>query len=1220
MRPLTLRLAIGALGAYAQIAQALLVRELLVVFYGNEIGLGAFFGTWLAWVALGSLAAARWFGRLRARNPLPLLRALVLALPLLLGLQMAAARAVRLALDVSAAAFVPLGQMLAATALITLPTGLAIGLVFPLACRALELATGTRDRAVGQVSGLYVLDALGSLAGGLLFTFVLLEWAGPWRSLGWLAATLAGVVWSLGAGRATRAAATGLALVGLLLALTPLGAAVQRGMEELRFRTLQPSMRLTEALETRYGHVAVATLGAQTTLVTDGRVAASFPDPHEDEQAAAYYYAQAAGARRVLALGGLAGGLVPELLRYPLERLEVVEQDALAFARVRPHLPPDAVQALQDPRLVVHFEDGRRFVGGAGAAGPYDLVLVLAGDPSTAQANRYYTRELYLGLRRLMAPDGVLCTGVGSASNYLGREVQGYGASVLRTLFSVLPQMALMPGDVHTYCASAAPDRVSEDPGELARRYLATPLAEHRFPAESFHSLLRPQEVRYARDRLTERPGELNTDARPVTYYLNMLLWGKFSASGFVDWLERLRRMGPWPYLVPLAVLAVLLPVGAAGRERAGRERQAAVLALAVLGFVAMAAQLALVLSYQAQVGHAFGRIALLNAVFMAGLALGAGALGGGRIRRAGLALAAVLALVAGALLALPPALDALARAAGQAREPAYLLLCAGAGLLTGAGFPLGLRQTRSDQVVVTSGLTQAADNLGGAVGGLLTGALLVPLLGVDGTCRLLAAAAGLAALPVLLAPLPAPPFLRERAHRAFPHPRLSAALVFLVLCAGVLQWLGRGGEPPPQLHFAEARLAQVSGSRAFTLAEQPMPHYLGQDLPQAGAAPDTVTLASIGVAAQVRGYGGPLNLLVAVDGRGRLRGARHVQSAETPAYIAGIDEWLGGLAGQDLAAGPLDLQRVDGLSGATVTSRAALECINRAARAGSALAFGQATPPAAPAPDPLERLSSPRFLLTLALVLAFFPVYLSGREGLRLAYQVAALAVLGLGLNALLTEVDLAHLSRGGLPSPADNPQWYLLAGFGLLTALLFGQAYCGYVCPFGALQELLSRAGRWLRLRSYPGRGLETRMRQLKFVLLALMLLAFWATGDAGWVGFNPMQHLFGGKLQGWVLAIAGVSLAGALFYYRFWCRYFCPFGAFLALSNRLALARRLAPRRRFSHCDLGVTHEYDVDCIHCHRCLTGRDFGVRRRPDLRAGSGAGAGQPGPETGQVR
>jgi polyferredoxin len=70
------------------------------------------------------------------------------------------------------------------------------------------------------------------------------------------------------------------------------------------------------------------------------------------------------------------------------------------------------------------------------------------------------------------------------------------------------------------------------------------------------------------------------------------------------------------------------------------------------------------------------------------------------------------------------------------------------------------------------------------------------------------------------------------------------------------------------------------------------------------------------------------------------------------------------------------------------------------------------------------------------------------------------------------------------------------------------------------------------------------------------------------------------------------------GSLVYVRFWCRYFCPLGAFLALGNKLALLQRLAPQRRFEHCDLGVRDEFDLDCIRCARCLTGADTQLRHR----------------------
>jgi polyferredoxin len=266
--------------------------------------------------------------------------------------------------------------------------------------------------------------------------------------------------------------------------------------------------------------------------------------------------------------------------------------------------------------------------------------------------------------------------------------------------------------------------------------------------------------------------------------------------------------------------------------------------------------------------------------------------------------------------------------------------------------------------------------------------------------------------------------------------------------------------------------------------------------------------------------------------------------------------------------------------------------------QAGGRLAFEREFAPASQTETPVF-WRDPGFLLSLLLFLAFFPVYFSGRDGLRLAYQLSALLLLGFGLNTLFTEIDLLNLSQGHVGSWAGNPQRWLLLGFVLLSALLLGPAWCGYVCPFGVVQELMSRLGRRLYLRSYVSHELELRVRYLKYLLLALLLILVWLTADNGWAAFDPMQHLFGGHFGGWIGALLLLSLAGSLVYVRFWCRYFCPVGAFLALFNKLALFNRLGPKRRFDHCDLGVRDEYDVDCIRCQRCLSGRDYGVRHRP---------------------
>ena len=97
--PLRALLAILVLGAFSQVAQAVLIREGLVVFYGNEVGLAAFYGSWLLWLGVGAAAALGWEGRrgvdAGSAAALDALRLILCALPLVLVGQVLALRSVR---------------------------------------------------------------------------------------------------------------------------------------------------------------------------------------------------------------------------------------------------------------------------------------------------------------------------------------------------------------------------------------------------------------------------------------------------------------------------------------------------------------------------------------------------------------------------------------------------------------------------------------------------------------------------------------------------------------------------------------------------------------------------------------------------------------------------------------------------------------------------------------------------------------------------------------------------------------------------------------------------------------------------------------------------------------------------------------------------------------------------------------------------------------------
>jgi predicted membrane-bound spermidine synthase len=1077
-------IAIALLGACAQLVQALLIRDGLTVFYGNEVSLGAFYAGWLFWLAVGSLLFVYRGRRPGALDSLWGLRLALLALPSLVLAQLLALRAVRLVLDVSSGQFVPLGELFAALLLITAPSGLVLGAAFPLACRALE-SVGTRSRAdegTRPVTRLYVADAFGALIGGLLFTVVLVHWAGPLESWGVITIACAVMASLLPLPRRTSVVlAVGLlAVLGIGAALPPASGRIDTALEQLRFATLQPGMELLAATETRYGHRAVARLGEQYSLVEDGQITASFPLPEEKAREAALLLAEATpaaepmrGPERVLVLDGLAGGLAPALLSTsaPIERLDHVEQDRAAYELVRPWL--DAEQ-LSDPRLALHFADGRRFVARLDEGARYDLILALAAVPSTAAGNRYFTRDFYASVRGHLTSAGVFCTQVTAASNYLGETVGGYLGSVYRTLGDVFAEVALMPGDPVRLCASPTPGQVSDDAAELARRWQALDAGSSIGRAD-FENLVPEDEVHYLRERLADRPAELNTDARPVTYYLNMVLWGTFSASGVVTLLERLRGLGAWPYLLPvgLFVLVWLLRLAVDSGARRVLPRQSGTFALFVLGLGAMAVQLVVLFAYQARVGFMFERIALLNGLFMTGLALGA--LLSLRVSRAaGVSLPLLLVLTAGILLLLPNEFALIGGLPPVWQEAAFLALAPLLGGLTGAGFPLAValaRDRRSD-IGARGGLAQAADNLGGAAGALVAGALMVPLLGVDGTCRILALLLMLTLPPLLIARLPLRRVRRGDAGLALPA-GLGWALIYLVVLTYGWHCLDRAATPGPQVVFPPQVLAEVADTEDFERADTPFVHYLG-DVDTEGH-PRWVALSSRAAGAEPSGYGGPLNLLLAVDRDGRLGGVRLIASSETPAYIAEIGDWLVALRGLSLTEGPLS-GHVDAMSGATVTSRAVLASIDQAAARATDLAFGSGLPVLAEGDQP--RLNA-GLVVVAVLLMVWLPIYLSGEPRWRLPFLAAVMVVLGVWLNTPLTEVDLVNLSLGHAAAPWENPIRWLLIGFVVVATLAFGQVWCGWLCPFGALQELVGRIGRRLGLGTIVHRRVDRRSR---------------------------------------------------------------------------------------------------------------------------------------------
>jgi hypothetical protein len=319
------------------------------------------------------------------------------------------------------------------------------------------------------------------------------------------------------------------------------------------------------------------------------------------------------------------------------------------------------------------------------------------------------------------------------------------------------------------------------------------------------------------------------------------------------------------------------------------------------------------------------------------------------------------------------------------------------------------------------------------------------------------------------------------------------------------------------------------------------------------------------------------------VDDGGTLRGFQVLRCRETPAYLAMTRSWQEGLRGRDLF-GPDPFEDVDAVTGATLTSMAILRTLERGGRRFATEVLGREVE------GREEESESPylpdrNFLILASLaVLGILSRYLP-RPWPRRALLLVVILLAGLWLNLQYSTQQVFALLSLRLPAPAPSAAFFTVILVPLLV-ILFGNVYCGSLCPFGALQELLGDL-RGKRIRTDPDPGIWRWGRSVKYILLVLMATTFALGRDPSVHSGDPLITFFSGVREGWVFALGAAALGLSLVFRRFWCRNLCPAGAFLSLLGSLKILRRIVPGVHPSLCDMGVRTGRDLDCLGCDRC---------------------------------
>jgi spermidine synthase len=691
-------LTIGGLGVSAILTQLVLLREMLSAFCGNEMVLGIILGNWLLATGLGSFLG-RTAGKLK--NPLALL---IVAGVLIAVLPPAEVAALRIFRDqvFTRGAMIGAVQTAAASFLLLLPYCLVSGYLLTLACSVLF---GSSERAIGRV---YLADSIGGIAGGVLFSFVLVQRLDHFTVL-YLPAAILLPLACLTAWRLRRWSLLGVALAasaGLIAVI------VGTNLENLTTRLQYPFQKILFSGNSPYGRLVVTESAGQVNFIENGLPAVSSGDVQQVEETVHYAMAQRPGAKQVLLIGGGVSGTAREILKYGVRDVTYVELDPRVIELGRRFLPA----SLYDPRIHVVNTDGRQFLRRTDPAAPqFDVAILDTPEPATAQVNRFYTAEFFAQLKRRLAPGGVVSLAIGQFDGHVGPELARMLASARRTLETSFAHVLLIPGGRVFLLASDGPLYA-----DVAARIEAAGVVPKLVQRHYLDAMLTPDRLA-AVQVASAQPADVNKDFRPILYYYHLLYWTSQFATA---------------WSIPLAVGAIVLVIYLAGMR-------AVPFAILTSGFSASAMEIVLLLGFQALCGSVYYQLGVIVTAFMAGLAIGAGI--ANRLTvcapRVSLAvLSAAIAILAGVIPFILSMLKVLAGWTGPVLiiQAAVAVTAAVLAGLVGAQFCLAGRAGAAGGTLTASRL-YTADLVGACVGALLASAVLIPLGGLAATCLLAA-------------------------------------------------------------------------------------------------------------------------------------------------------------------------------------------------------------------------------------------------------------------------------------------------------------------------------------------------------------------------------------------------------------------------------------------------------------------------------------------------
>jgi len=726
------------LGISCLIGQTLVIRELIINFYGNELFSSLALGFWLLLVGVGSLFFSKLFQKTK-----PLIVVIIshVLIALFLPLEIFLIRFVKFfTLPGQVPNFLP---SIGISFLILIPFCLVLGLFWTMASKIYCQLKNEFSLAITQA---YFFETLGFVAAGIIFTFILVslnEFISVYLIITLNLLSAFCLIFSAQQKSLfLKYLSIFCLIIFLLFSFFTLDKKIQNKTLSLKFK----NQILIESINSKYGNISITQStplesslhksqsnpnlslrhnnnfltgskkdSIQYNFFQNGLLIGSNQEKNFNEQIAHLSLLQSSAPKKVLIVGQGFNGLINEILKHPVEQIYYLELDPQLISLSKKYLSPTLIQALEDPRVKIIFQDIRYFL--KKTQEKFDIVILNLPDPSSLLINRLYTKEFFEQIKNSLNQQGLISTYISSSPNYLSKESINFNASIYHALNQTFNQVLVLPLDINFFFASNQNLIIQSE--KIIERFQERKITTNFITPQWLNYHLTNDRVAQINNLLPQNKTHANTDFYASAYLTNSLFWLKQFQPKIVEVLNNLKKLKPFYILLFLFLLLIIW------RKKFSTKSLAFI--TAIPDFTLLGLEILFIFCFQIFYGYIYHYLALLIASIMLGIAIG-NYWAWKKIKKTEIKIRSLIIIYSCLALLCLFVLIALKYSLSLWLIAPFL-----AGILIGLEFPLtnALFLKNQKQKEQKTGLIYSADLIGSCLGAILIPLFFIPFFGV---------------------------------------------------------------------------------------------------------------------------------------------------------------------------------------------------------------------------------------------------------------------------------------------------------------------------------------------------------------------------------------------------------------------------------------------------------------------------------------------------------